>query len=424
MSNTAIEFENIGKLYQLGRIGTGTLSHDINRWWQTRVLHREDPYLRIGQANVREQKGSSPIVWALRDINFRVEQGEVIGIIGRNGAGKSTLLKLLSRITAPTVGAIRVRGRIASLLEVGTGMHPEMTGRENIYMNGSIMGMTRHEITRKLDQIIAFAGIERYVDTPVKRYSSGMYVRLGFAVAAFLEPEILVVDEVLAVGDAEFQKKAIGAMKDVSTQQGRTVLFVSHNMSAISALCPRCVLLNQGRIAQVGDTADCVAQYLSQSLDSTEGGTILDHIQWSHPCLRVHRIEINGQAQAQSVVPPNQKSFHLLIEGETSEPLRTDPMLRLRDRNEVTYATFAEGKYRGELTTLPAGPFCLERDIELPAFISSGDYVLDLYLFDHSRTYHLKAPRCAQMYVHGGFEGYGKPLRLDREGIIGLRSLK
>ena len=216
----AIEFDQVGKLYRLGQVGTGTLSNDLNRWWQTRILGREDPYLMIGETNDRARKGNSDFVWALRDISFNVTEGEVVGIIGKNGAGKSTLLKLLSSVTAPTTGEIRTRGRIASLLEVGTGFHQEMTGRENIYMNGTIMGMTRAEINAKLDAIVDFAGVERYLDTPVKRYSSGMTVRLGFAVAAFLEPEILVVDEVLAVGDAEFQKKAIGKMQDVSRGDG------------------------------------------------------------------------------------------------------------------------------------------------------------------------------------------------------------
>ncbi|MCF0206314.1 MAG: ABC transporter ATP-binding protein, partial [Bacteroidales bacterium] len=210
----AIEFENISKQYRLGLVSTRTLSHDLNRWWQTAVLRREDPYLKIGETNDRTTRGQSEYVWALKDINFSIEQGDVVGIIGKNGAGKSTLLKILSRVTSPTTGTIRARGRIGSLLEVGTGFHPEMTGRENIFMNGAIMGMTKAEIARKLDEIIDFSGCERYIDTPVKRYSSGMMVRLGFAVAAHLEPEILVVDEVLAVGDAEFQKKAIGKMQD------------------------------------------------------------------------------------------------------------------------------------------------------------------------------------------------------------------
>ena len=261
MSNIAIEFNNVGKMYRLGRVGTGTLSHDLNRWWTTTILRKEDPYLKIGETNDRSKKGSSEYVWALRDISFKVEKGDVVGIIGKNGAGKSTLLKLLSRITSPTTGSIRYKGRIASLLEVGTGFHPEMTGRENIYMNGSIMGMTKKEITRKLDEIVDFAGVERYLDTPVKRYSSGMTVRLGFAIAAFLEPEILVVDEVLAVGDAEFQKKAIGKMKDVSQDGGRTVLFVSHNMDSMLKLCNKGALLENGVVKYRSDIASTVAEY-------------------------------------------------------------------------------------------------------------------------------------------------------------------
>lgn len=266
MSTTAIQFDHVGKLYKLGLVGTGTLSHDLNRWWKTTVLRQEDPYLKIGETNDRSKKGSSDYVWALKDITFDVKQGDVVGIIGKNGAGKSTLLKLLSRVTSPTTGTIRAQGRIASLLEVGTGFHPELTGRENIYMNGSIMGMTRQEIDRKLDEIVDFAGVERYIDTPVKRYSSGMTVRLGFAVAAFLEPEILVVDEVLAVGDAEFQKKAIGKMQDVSKGEGRTVLFVSHNMAAVRRLCKHGVLLEHGHCALYGTINDVVNVYLSDDI--------------------------------------------------------------------------------------------------------------------------------------------------------------
>lgn len=269
----AIEFHNVGKQYRLGLVSTGTFSHDLGRWWTIHVLRKEDPYLRIGETNDRSRKGQSDYVWALRDISFELEEGDVVGIIGKNGAGKSTLLKLLSRVTAPTVGSIRCRGRIASLLEVGTGFHPEMTGRENIYMNGAIMGMTKAEISRKFDEIVAFSGCERYVDTPVKRYSSGMTVRLGFAIAAHLEPEILVVDEVLAVGDAEFQKKAIGKMQDVSKQSGRTVLFVSHNMSSIQRLCKKGILLENGMIKYEGTAGDTIKTYLSNKYyqDSFEG---------------------------------------------------------------------------------------------------------------------------------------------------------
>ena len=260
--NTAISFEHVSKLYRLGLVGTGTLSQDIHRWWVRDVLKKGDPYLMVGQTNDRSTKGTSDFVYALKDIDFKVEEGDVVGIIGKNGAGKSTLLKLLSRITAPTEGRIRAKGKIASLLEVGTGFHGELTGRENIYMNGSIMGMTKHEIDRKIDEIIDFAGIERYIDTPVKRYSSGMTVRLGFSVAAHLEPDILVVDEVLAVGDAEFQKKAIGKMKDVSQGGGRTVLFVSHNMTAVKQLCHSGVLLENGQVVYLGTSEKTIEKYV------------------------------------------------------------------------------------------------------------------------------------------------------------------
>lgn len=259
MSNVVIKVENLGKQYRLGQVGTGTLSHDLNRWWH-RVRGKEDPYLKIGEANDRSVKGLSDLVWALKDINFEVKQGEVLGIIGKNGAGKSTLLKILSQVTGPTVGEIKVKGRIASLLEVGTGFHPELTGRENIFLNGAILGMTKAEIRRKFDEIVAFSGVERYIDTPVKRYSSGMYVRLAFAVAAHLEPEILIVDEVLAVGDAEFQEKCLGKMKAVSGE-GRTVLFVSHDLNAVQKLCTKAILLSKGSLEKEGQTSHIINVY-------------------------------------------------------------------------------------------------------------------------------------------------------------------
>ena len=266
----AIEFNNISKLYRLGLVSSGTLSSDLKRWWQMSVLGKEDPFLKVGSVNDRSKAADSEYVWALKDIDFKVEQGDVVGIIGKNGAGKSTLLKLLSRVTGPTTGVIRAKGRIGSLLEVGTGFHPEMTGKENIYMNGAILGMNKQEITKKLDEIISFSGCERYIDTPVKRYSSGMKVRLGFAVAAHLDPEILVVDEVLAVGDAEFQKKAIGKMQDVSRGEGRTVLFVSHNMASVQRLCHRGVLLADGQVDFMGDIADTIHKYLSTQVIQSE----------------------------------------------------------------------------------------------------------------------------------------------------------
>jgi lipopolysaccharide transport system ATP-binding protein len=264
MSDIVIKAENIGKLYKLGEIGTGTLSHDLNRWWAS-MRGKEDPLAKIGQTNDRTQKGESDYVWALKDINFEVREGEVLGIIGRNGAGKSTLLKILSKVTMPTVGQIKVKGRIASLLEVGTGFHPELTGRENIFLNGAILGMTRGEIRQKFDEIVDFAGVERYIDTPVKRYSSGMYVRLAFAVAAFLEPEILIIDEVLAVGDVDFQNKCLGRMQEIS-KSGRTIIFVSHNLGAISSLTSSAIVMYDGQLAYCGHTSEAINYYNSNVL--------------------------------------------------------------------------------------------------------------------------------------------------------------
>lgn len=267
MSDVVIKVENLGKQYRLGSVGTGTISHDLNRWW-AKARGKEDPNLKIGDVNDRSKKGDSDLVWALKDINFEVKQGEVLGIIGKNGAGKSTLLKILSRVTGPTTGDIKVKGRIASLLEVGTGFHPELTGRENIFLNGAILGMTKQEIKSKFDEIVDFSGVERYIDTPVKRYSSGMYVRLAFAVAAHLEPEILIVDEVLAVGDAEFQKKCLGKMKDVSGQ-GRTVLFVSHNMAAVKTLCTQGIILRNGNLVFSGTSDEACSTYLGSSMQES-----------------------------------------------------------------------------------------------------------------------------------------------------------
>jgi len=266
-----IRVENLSKAYQLGDFGTGTISRDLERFW-ARLRGKEDPFLKIGEVNDRTTRGGSDIVWSLKDLNFDIEQGDAVGIIGRNGAGKSTLLKILSRVTSPTTGSVKVKGRIASLLEVGTGFHPELTGKENIYLNGAILGMRKTEIKRKFDEIVDFAGVERYIDTPVKRYSSGMYVRLAFAVAAHLESEILIVDEVLAVGDAEFQKKCLGKMGDVSKGEGRTVLFVSHNMASIRLLCPKSILMHQGNILEISRTPDAIENYLSysQNLNSFE----------------------------------------------------------------------------------------------------------------------------------------------------------
>ncbi len=270
-----LQVENLSKQYRLGVVGTGTISHDLNRWWH-KIRGKEDPYLKIGEKNARTTVGNSNYVWALKDVSFNVEKGEVLGIIGKNGAGKSTLLKILSKVTMPTTGIVRSKGRIASLLEVGTGFHPELTGKENIFLNGAILGMTKAEIKSKFDEIVEFAGVQRYVNTPVKRYSSGMKVRLAFAVAAHLEPEILVVDEVLAVGDAEFQKKAIGKMQDIAKGEGRTVLFVSHDMTNIQNLCNKSILLENGMMVMHGDTEEVIKHYL-QGSEETYSKSLKEH---------------------------------------------------------------------------------------------------------------------------------------------------
>jgi lipopolysaccharide transport system ATP-binding protein len=264
MNEVILKAENVSKQYRLGLVGTGTIRDDLKRWWYA-LRGKENPFLKIGDSNDRASKGNSDYVWALKDINFEVKKGEVLGIIGKNGAGKSTLLKILSKITSPTTGSIKFNGRIASLLEVGTGFHPELTGKENVYLNGAILGMTKTEINDKYDEIVAFSGCERYIDTPVKRYSSGMTVRLAFAVAAFLEPDILIIDEVLAVGDAEFQKKAIGKMQDISGTDGRTVLFVSHNMAAVKSLCTRGIVLENGGVVFEGSAEECISNYISDT---------------------------------------------------------------------------------------------------------------------------------------------------------------
>ncbi|PWG04495.1 ABC transporter ATP-binding protein [Polaribacter aquimarinus] len=293
-TNTILKIENLSKQYRLGVVGTGTIAHDINRFI-AKVRGKDDPYLKIGESNDRSSKGNSEYVWALKNINFDVNKGEVLGIIGKNGAGKSTLLKILSKVTGPTTGFIKSKGRIASLLEVGTGFHPEMTGRENIFLNGAILGMTKKEIQSKLDEIVSFSGCERYIDTPVKRYSSGMTVRLAFSVAAHLEPDILIVDEVLAVGDAEFQKKAIGKMQNISNSDGRTVLFVSHNMSAIKNLCSRVIVLENGTVKFQGKTEEALDAYLSKNYQTNYFINFLNNKTSSNKEIQFKSIQLRNQ---------------------------------------------------------------------------------------------------------------------------------
>ncbi|MBS1774553.1 MAG: ATP-binding cassette domain-containing protein [Bacteroidetes bacterium] len=332
MSDSAIKVEGVSKLYRLGEIGTGTISHDLNRWWH-RVRGKEDPYAILGEENKRDTKGSD-WVWAIQDINFDVKKGEVLGIIGKNGAGKSTLLKVLSRVTSPTKGIVKSSGRIASLLEVGTGFHPELTGRENIFLNGAILGMTKTDIKRNFDEIVDFSGVERYIDTPVKRYSSGMYVRLAFAVAAYLEPEILIVDEVLAVGDAEFQKKCLGRMKDVSVNDGRTVLFVSHNMAAVRQLCTSAIVLKNGKLVFEGTQNEGVNYYQSSHNTNSEyihDGNIEDAL--GNDNIRLLRFEVKP---ATGNVISVSSGFEIDIEFfNAKENINLDVTVEMKNTDEI-----------------------------------------------------------------------------------------
>ena len=324
-----LEAENISKQYRLGNVGTGTIKDDLGRFW-ARIRGKEDPYLLVGEENDRTFKGDSNYVWALRDIDFQVNQGDVLGIVGKNGAGKSTLLKILSRVTGPTTGQVRAKGRIASLLEVGTGFHKELTGRENVYLNGAILGMTKAEIKSKFDEIVAFSGVERYIDTPVKRYSSGMYVRLAFAVAAHLEAEILIVDEVLAVGDVDFQKQCLGKMKEVAGT-GRTVLFVSHNLSAVRDLCTRALLIEKGQTVLDGTTLEVIDRYLKGETDMSQTGVVPPSYvrQWGTLDAKIKQAELLNEVGEVSTNLFFRERISIKIHFEVEKPIQ-DVMATVR----------------------------------------------------------------------------------------------
>lgn len=397
--SVSIKFENISKQYRLGLVSTNTISHDLNRFWKMNVLRQEDPYLKIGEVNDRAHKGTSDYVWALKDINFEVEQGDVLGIIGKNGAGKSTLLKILSKVTAPTTGSIKARGRIASLLEVGTGFHPEMTGRENIYMNGAIMGMTKAEITRKLDEIVDFSGVERYLDTPVKRYSSGMTVRLGFAIAAHLEPEILVVDEVLAVGDAEFQKKAIGKMQDVSKGEGRTVLFVSHNMGSIQSLCNKGIVLENGLICHTGSIFDSVSYYLNSNVNFSQK-KIINNIVKCNSDFIISNIKINNSESLTHKITNKDLTVHVEINGEIKSNKKIALEIYLYDEKEIPLAIF-NPSINNEIKEFKKGNFQINEVLKLPDNIISGKYILAMSLTQPNVEGYVDIDKCITLNVDG-----------------------
>jgi homopolymeric O-antigen transport system ATP-binding protein len=416
-----LKIENISKQYRLGLVGTGSLGHDLNRFLH-RVRGKEDPYLKVGAVSDRSAKATEDYVWALRDINFEVEEGEVLGIIGKNGAGKSTLLKLLSRVTSPTTGIIKSRGRIASLLEVGTGFHPELTGRENIYLNGAILGMTKAEIASKIDEIIDFSGCELYIDTPTKRYSSGMTVRLAFAVAAHLEPDILVVDEVLAVGDAEFQKKAIGKMQEISTDEGRTVLFVSHNMASVSSLCTKGIVLINGRIDFEGETDDAIVHYLKEN----EG----------HVHSNVQRWSDGNEPESENVIL---KCARIFAEGkDEDESIRMDDSIILEyqlEIDDVSRNIFVNSQFlddTGKILFATTSKYCkLDKSLTgygrsilqmtIPKnFFNEGNFKVNTVIVEDSKVRLIKKQELLNFIVTprpielGGWMGRSKgPLRPD-----------
>src|SRR5690554_1639452 len=408
---TILKAENISKQYRLGLVGTGTLSHDLNRFWH-KVRGKEDPYLKIGAVNDRSGEAKEEYVWALRDINFEVEEGEVLGIIGRNGAGKSTLLKILSKVTGPTTGVIKSNGRIASLLEVGTGFHPELTGRENIFLNSAILGMTRTEIDSKLDEIVEFSGCEMYIDTPVKRYSSGMKVRLAFAVAAHLEPDILVVDEVLAVGDAEFQKKAIGKMQDISKGDGRTVLFVSHSMAAVKSLCTRAIVLENGRTVFEGNTDEAVNFYLKKNEDLTSkklstrddrkglGNFIITDIKKLNTLGRESEIHLSGEDLIFEITIANKKKLFI-------EDLRLD--FGLNDSNDLRISWFSTSLFNEPFRFIDSDTITLKmRLLDVPLY--AGFYSLTSNLMVNGKAEDWVSNAVSFQIENGDFFKTGKAI--------------
>ncbi|MGI4751211.1 MAG: ABC transporter ATP-binding protein [Janthinobacterium lividum] len=412
--NTVIELENISKAYRLGEFGTGSLGHDLHRWW-SKIRGKEDPFLKIGEPNDRTVKGKSNVVWSLKDINLKIAQGDAVGIIGRNGAGKSTLLKLLSRITAPTTGIIKAHGRIASLLEVGTGFHPELTGRENVFLNGAILGMRKKEIARQFDEIVDFSGVERYIDTPVKRYSSGMYVRLAFAVAAYLQSEILIVDEVLAVGDAEFQRKCLGKMGDVSKGEGRTVLFVSHNMSAVSTLCNTGIYLKNGKLVTEGNINTVVSAYLGDSQYNDKQEWIGNE---GNKDIRIFRTAVHAEDKINGF--HTNTAIIIEIEGEAFKPIMDVVLgftLWSQFEYEVAYVLYDDEEEGHSI--FPAKKF--KKTFKIPAnTLAEGDYKIQFDVGIHNKE-KIIDNECNLSFSLGNINGLGRKFLLgSRKGKTSL----
>ncbi len=412
MSDIAIKAEGLSKYYKLGVINNGTFFKDVQTW-MARKTGKEDPNAKIGSKYDPTAEG----FWALKDLNFEIKQGDRVGIIGKNGAGKSTLLKVLSRVTAPTEGDVKIKGRIASLLEVGTGFHPELTGRENIYLNGAILGMKRREVDRKIDEIIAFSEIEKHIDTPVKRYSSGMYVRLAFAVAAHLDSEILIADEVLAVGDAAFQKKALGKMNELSTGQGRTVLFVSHNMSQVKSLCNKGLVLDHGSIAFKGDIEEAKNYYLGNHIYNKQ---IIDFMKIKSPELDITSVKVNNSTSNEVMVPLNTENIDIEIEGTSSVCKMADVMLVFKNSDYVPLATFSLGHYRGKMIEIPEGNFKLKYTINLPENVGRGECFASLYIHRPGIEGIVDFENALVFTFEGNRAEFGNALAINENGMIGL----
>ncbi|AKB75706.1 Teichoic acid export ATP-binding protein TagH [Methanosarcina lacustris Z-7289] len=381
-----IEVKHLSKQYSIG----------VDRTYK-RFSESLTSAMRHPLKTLKDSRRQNDTFWALKDVNFEIGCGEVVGIIGRNGAGKSTLLKILSRITYPTEGEVRMCGRVGSLLEVGTGFHPELSGRENIYFNGSILGMKKREIDEKFDEIVKFSGVEKFLDTPVKRYSSGMNVRLAFSVAAHLEPEILVVDEVLAVGDAEFQKKCLGKMEDVA-KEGRTVLFVSHNMGAINQLCSRCILLQNGSVAKEGDVNSCVDKYLSDTVKRC--GTIISHGERKTDHINIDKIKINNLEQDQIILKPKAKFLEIEIMGQVVQSVYINIEARLISPQNNVIGIFSPGYMNGGTKKITPGSLHIKSIIQLPMIIK-GTYYLSITIYDPGIISLWEFPMAAEIIAEG-----------------------
>lgn len=416
MSDVVIKAEHLSKYYNLGVINNGTLFRDIQTWWALK-RGKEDPHSQIGSHKYDTTKEG---FWALKDLNFEIHQGDRVGIIGKNGAGKSTLLKILSRITAPTEGKVKIKGRVASLLEVGTGFHAELTGRENIYLNGAILGMKRREVDRKIDEIIAFSEIENHIDTPVKRYSSGMYVRLAFAVAAHLDSEILIADEVLAVGDAAFQKKALSKMNDLSTGEGRTVLFVSHNMSQVKSLCNIGLVLDHGTITFKGDIDAAKDYYLGNNIYNRQ---IIDFKQINSPEMDITSVKVNGSTSNEVLIPLNTSIIKIEIEGTCKSKKNIDVMLIFKNSDYVPLATFSLGHYMGKTTEIPKGNFQLTYSIKLPKNVGQGECFASLCIHRPGIESLASFENAIIFTFEGNRAEFGNALTINGSGLIGFEGL-